>query len=247
VPSSPRGMRWKVGQLTGRSVTSTAPSQNTSITANGLSDHYAAISSDSSSTTHHRYASEPPQTIGTVQINRITKWRIVDVLDTLRSTSTGSRQDYRLVFKDRCTFSCRSAVRHVKLFTCIICCPAAEERAIYPSQSPVFLSSLLRPIYITAVLSRVGLSGAYRRQRLHLSFISITTYELSFHDQYAFQQLVLYCCDSRSVCARYPFPIAIILTVCFSLCLEFHQGIWQCASQGSVLNIYSILNLSDNI
>jgi hypothetical protein len=47
VLSNSRNMWTKVRQLKGRSKSSTATSQNSSITAESLNDHYAAISNDS--------------------------------------------------------------------------------------------------------------------------------------------------------------------------------------------------------
>ena len=85
VLSNPRSLWSKVRQLTGRSKTSTAVSQNSGITANGLNDHYTAISNDSNYT--------PPCVKATAnnwdQAIHITKWRLFDVLDSLRPTSMG--------------------------------------------------------------------------------------------------------------------------------------------------------------
>ena len=83
--TNPHSLWSKVRQLTGRSKTSTAVSQNFGITADGLNDHYTTASNDFNYTQPCVKAT----TNNWDQAIHITEWRLFDVLDTLRPASMG--------------------------------------------------------------------------------------------------------------------------------------------------------------
>ena len=77
--SDPKSMWAKVRQLTGRSKSANATSNNTAITADALNDHYAAISTDANYT-----APSTKSTANTEQaLTHITDLRMFKALDTL--------------------------------------------------------------------------------------------------------------------------------------------------------------------
>ena len=159
----------------------TAPSEGSSITANGFNDHYAAISSD---------ASYVPLCIKVTannwnQSDHITENRIFDVLDTLRQTSMGLEKIPAWFVKIGAPFLV-APLAYMSLTSSVV--PRQWKAAFIlpiPKTSIPLQHSDYRPISITPVLFRV-LERIAVRDFIYPSFQTPPP-GLNFHDQFTFQ------------------------------------------------------------
>ena len=179
-----RNMWAKVRQLTGRCKSTADVSLNSTVTADTLNRHYAAISTDASYiapkaklTANTRYDSE-----------HVTEWRVFKMLESLRPTATGLDDIPAWFLKIGAPFFAAPVADMINLSLSASVVPKQWKAACIspiPKISSPLNPSDYRPISVTPVLSRV-MERIVVRDYIYPSLQNPPS-ELGFDDQFAFQ------------------------------------------------------------